>query len=62
MFRTRVAAAIEEAKHLLWRATEHQLSVRQNGNLVEVLIGQQMVLACASQPGLPPCVGVAVCL
>ena len=62
MFGTRVAAATEEAKHLLWRATEHQLSIRQNGNFIEVLVGQQMVLVCASQPGLPPCVHVAVCL
>ena len=40
MFRTGVTRVIEEAKHLLWGATEHQLSVSQDGNFVEVLLGQ----------------------
>lgn len=47
VLRTRVATAIEEIKHLLRRATEHQLSVSQDGNFVEVLIGQQTGLVCA---------------
>lgn len=47
MFRTRVATVVEEVEHFLWRATEHQLSVSQDGNFVKVLIGQEMALACA---------------